>query len=88
MKNPADWKEEDLQNLIDTGAEEGPQQEFKSAAALKVTDREKTEISKMCRLLPTLLAELSYTEWTKNRPLHIKPPHSVQSIRRSFIRNG
>jgi Putative DNA-binding domain len=46
MKTPADWKEEDLQNLIDIGAEEGAQQEFKSAAALKVGDREKTEISK------------------------------------------
>jgi predicted HTH transcriptional regulator len=46
MKNPVDWKLEDLQSLIDTGAEEGPQQEFKSAGALKVTDREKTEISK------------------------------------------
>ena len=46
MKNPADWERKDLQSLIATGAEEGAQLEFKSAAALKVADREKTEISK------------------------------------------
>jgi predicted HTH transcriptional regulator len=46
MKEPSDWKEVDLQSLIDTGAGEGSQVEFKSAAALKKTDRDKTEISK------------------------------------------
>lgn len=46
MKEPGEWKEEDLQSLIDTGAEEGSQLEFKSAGSLKKTDRDKTEISK------------------------------------------
>lgn len=46
MKEPAEWKEEDLQLLIDNGAEEGPRLEFKSAGALTKTEREKTEISK------------------------------------------
>jgi predicted HTH transcriptional regulator len=46
MKDPAEWKEEDLFSLINAGAEEGPQQEFKSAAALNATDRGKTDIGK------------------------------------------
>jgi len=52
MKNPAEWLEEDLLNLINTGAEESLNLEFKGSSALgdpkspKTIEHSKTEVSK------------------------------------------
>ena len=34
MKKPIEWKEEDLNSLVQTGAEEGTHLEFKAAGAM------------------------------------------------------
>ncbi len=52
MKDPSEWQEDDLQSLIDSGAEESITREFKRSDSLGVPGKpaldegKKTEISK------------------------------------------
>ena len=71
MKKPWEWDESDLLQLVNTGAQESVDLEFKASGALQNTDRNKDEISKDVSAFANSAGGTIIYGMTEDRTTHI-----------------